>query len=79
MNYGLTPLDVYNAVSKSNINVGGDVLEQNGQAFIIRGIGLLNDINEINNIIVTKVNGVPILVKNLATCSGDRKAKAWAM
>ncbi len=42
--YGLTSLDVYNAVAKSNINVGGDVLVRNGQAFIVRGIGLLNNI-----------------------------------
>jgi cobalt-zinc-cadmium resistance protein CzcA len=74
-NYGLTPLDVYNAVSKSNINVGGDVLEQNGQAFIIRGIGLLNDINEIKNVIVTKINGVPILVKNLAEVAETEKPR----
>ncbi len=74
-NYGLTPLDVYTAVAKSNINVGGDVLEQNGQSFIVRGIGLLNDINEINNIIVEKVNGVPILVKNLATVVETEKPR----
>lgn len=65
-NYGLTALDVYNAVNKSNINVGGDVIERNGQAFIVRGIGLLNNIDEIRNVIVTKINGAPILVKNLA-------------
>ncbi len=64
--YGLSSLDVYNAITKSNINVGGDVIERNGQAYVVRGIGLLNDINEIKNIIVTKVNGVPILVRNLA-------------
>ena len=39
LNYGLNPLDVYNAVNKSNINVGGDVLNENGQSFIVRGIG----------------------------------------
>jgi len=64
--YGLTSLDVYNAVEKSNVNVGGDVIEKNGQAYVVRGIGLLNNIDEINNIIVTKINGVPILVRNLA-------------
>src|SRR6476661_4071616 len=42
--YGLTALDVYNAVAKSNVNVGGDVIEQNGQAYVVRGIGLLNNI-----------------------------------
>ncbi|MDE3235543.1 MAG: efflux RND transporter permease subunit [Bacteroidota bacterium] len=64
--YGLSSLDVYNAVAKSNINVGGDVIERNGQAYVVRGIGLLNNISEIENIIVTKINGMPILVKNLA-------------
>ena len=64
--YGLTSLDVFNAVGKSNVNVGGDIIERNGQAYIVRGIGLLNDVGEIENIIVTKMNGVPILVKNLA-------------
>lgn len=74
-NYGLTSLDVYNAVAKSNINVGGDVIERNGQAFIVRGIGLLNNIDEIKNIIVTKINGVPILVKNIATVEETEKPR----
>src|SRR5215831_18323885 len=64
--YGLTSLDVYNAIAKSNINVGGDVIERNGQAYVVRGIGLLNDTTEIENVIITKMNGVPILVKNVA-------------
>jgi len=64
--YGLTSLDVYNAVAKSNINVGGDVLETNGQAFVVRGIGILNNISEIENIIITKINNVPLLVKQIA-------------
>ncbi len=64
--FGLSSLDVYNAINKSNINVGGDVIERNGQAYVVRGIGLLNDIGEIQNIIVTKLNGVPVLVKNVA-------------
>ncbi len=64
--YGLTSLDVYNAVAKSNINVGGDIIERNGQAYVVRGIGLLDNIDEIKDVIVTKLNGVPILVRNLA-------------
>ncbi len=63
--YGLTSLDVYNAVAKSNVNVGGDVIEKNGQAYVVRGIGLLNNVDDIKDIIVTKVNGVPILVRNV--------------
>lgn len=64
--YNLSSLDVYNAIQKSNVNVGGDVIERNGQAYVVRGIGLINNINEINNIIVTNIKGVPILVKDIA-------------
>ena len=64
--YNLTSLDVYNAIAKSNVNVGGDVIERNGQSYLVRGIGLLNNIDEIQNIIISKKNGVPLLIKNVA-------------
>ena len=63
---GITPLDVFTAVQKTNINIGGDMIIQNNQAFVVRGIGLLNDINEIKNIIIMNNNGVPVLVKDVA-------------
>ena len=63
---GITPLDVFNAVTKSNINIGGDVINKNNQAYVVRGIGLLNDIDEIRNIIVQNVNGIPVLIKDIA-------------
>jgi len=63
---GLTPLDVFTAVQNTNINVGGDMIIQNKQAYVVRGIGLLNDIEEIKNIIVQNINGVPLLVKDVA-------------
>lgn len=64
--YGLTALDVYSGISKSNINVGGDVIEKNGQAYVVRGIGTLNNIGEIENLIITSFEGIPVLVKNVA-------------
>ncbi|HEY5368127.1 MAG TPA: CusA/CzcA family heavy metal efflux RND transporter [Hanamia sp.] len=65
-NLGISALDVYNVVTKSNINIGGDVINVNNQAYVVRGIGLLNDINEIKNIIIENVNGIPVLVKDIA-------------
>lgn len=63
---GITPLDVYNAVAKSNINIGGDIIEKNNQAYVVRGIGLLNNIDDIKNIIVETIKGVPVLVNDVA-------------
>lgn len=65
-NYDLSPLDVYNAVSKSNINVGGDVIERGSQAYVVRGIGLLESLEDIENILIEERNGAPILVKHVA-------------
>jgi len=64
--YNVTPLQIYDAVSKSNVNVGGDVIEQAGQAYVVRGIGLLNDIGEIKNIVINNIKGTPIYVKTIA-------------
>ncbi|MEQ9099012.1 MAG: CusA/CzcA family heavy metal efflux RND transporter [Imperialibacter sp.] len=64
--FDVTPLEVYEAVAKSNLNVGGDVIEKNGQAYVVRGIGLLQSPEDIENIIVDDANGNPVLVKNLA-------------
>lgn len=64
--YDITPLEVFNAVEKSNVNVGGDVIEKNGQAYVVRGLGLLTKQEDIENIIIENINGTPIYVKNVA-------------
>ena len=64
--YGISSLELYQAIANSNVNVGGDVIERNSQAYVVRGIGLINDIQEIGNIVVKNVSGTPILVRNLA-------------
>lgn len=65
-NYDLSPLDVYEAVSKSNVNVGGDVIERGDQAYVVRGVGLLESTEDIENILIQVKEGVPILVKHVA-------------
>lgn len=64
--YSLTPLQVYDAVTKSNLNVGGDVIEKSGQSYVVRGIGLVKTIEDIGNITIETNNGNPVLVKNIA-------------
>jgi cobalt-zinc-cadmium resistance protein CzcA len=69
LNYSITPLQLYQAVANSNVNVGGDVIEKNAEAYVVRGIGLLNNQQDIQNIIIKNVNGTPIMVKNVARVS----------
>lgn len=64
--YNLTPSEVLEAVTNSNLNVGGDVIEKSGQAYVVRGIGLVKSISDIENITIHSDGGNPILVKNVA-------------
>ena len=57
---------VYSAVAGNNANVGAKVVEQNGQEYVIRGLGLVQSIEDINNIVITQNNNVPISVKDVA-------------
>lgn len=67
--YGISSLELYEAIANSNVNVGGDVIEKNAQAYVVRGIGLINNVEEIGNIVIKNMNGTPILVRNVAKVS----------
>src|SRR3954463_14142441 len=60
--YNLTLGAVVSAVRDSNQNVGGNVLEANGTWSIVRGVGLVESIDDINNIVVSAAGGVPVYV-----------------
>src|SRR3989449_6817712 len=57
---------VVEAVERSNNNVGGNVVEQSGQWSVVRGIGLIQSLADIENIVLGAPNGIPIYVKNVA-------------
>ncbi|PIR65664.1 MAG: CusA/CzcA family heavy metal efflux RND transporter, partial [Candidatus Omnitrophica bacterium CG10_big_fil_rev_8_21_14_0_10_43_8] len=58
---------VIDAVQKSNIDVGAKVFEEGGAEFIVRGIGFIKNVSDIENIVIGEKEGVPIYVKNIAT------------
>ncbi len=58
---------VLEAVKKSNIDVGAKVIENNAMEYIIRGLGFIKSLDDIDNIAVGESNGTPIYVKNIAT------------
>ena len=74
-NYDLSPLEVYEAVSKSNINVGGDVIRKGSQAFVVRGIGLLESVNDIENILIKVKGGTPVRIRQVATVEVSSKPR----
>ena len=69
IDYNITPLQLYQAVANANVNVGGDVIEKNSEAYVVRGIGLLKNQQDIQNIIIKNIKGTPITVHNVAQVS----------
>lgn len=59
--------DVYEAVRKSNIDVGAKVLEKNGVEFFIRGVGFIKTVEDIEKVVIRQEKGTPIQVRNVAT------------
>ncbi|HWW75407.1 MAG TPA: CusA/CzcA family heavy metal efflux RND transporter, partial [Pyrinomonadaceae bacterium] len=64
--YGMPLSTVVEAVGRSNTNVGGNVVEQAGQWAVVRGIGLIESVADVENIVVGAQNGTPVYVKNVA-------------
>jgi Cu(I)/Ag(I) efflux system membrane protein CusA/SilA len=63
----VTLSDVYEAVRRSNIDVGAKVVESNRYEFFIRGKGFVRSVEDIENIVIRQEAGTPIYVKNVAT------------
>src|SRR5215475_7061308 len=66
MAYGLTLPQVLQTLNNSNINVGGNTLNIGSQSAVVRGVGLIPSLDDLNNTMLTQVGGNPVLVKDIA-------------
>jgi heavy metal efflux system protein len=65
--YGMTLPQMLQALSSSNINVGGGTVNIGPQAAVVRGVGLVRSIGDIENTMLAQANGTPVRVKDVAT------------
>jgi Cu(I)/Ag(I) efflux system membrane protein CusA/SilA len=65
--HGVMLMDVMNAVKQSNLNVGGKIIEENGLEFVVRGIGLVSSLSDLEDIVVSQTNGMPVFLKDVGT------------
>ncbi len=64
---GVSLRDVMTAVERSNNNVGGKTIEQNGMEYVVRGIGLIRSSSDVGEIAVSASGGVPVYLSSLGT------------
>lgn len=67
--YGIAASTVIDKVRQSTNEVGGDVLEMSGAEYMIRGLGYLKKLSDLENVPVAAKNGTPVLIKDLGTVS----------
>jgi copper/silver efflux system protein len=67
--YDVSASTVIDRVRQSTNEVGGDVLEMSGAEYMIRGLGYLRSLSDLENVPVATKNGTPVLVKDLGTVS----------
>lgn len=65
--YDITLGELYSAVARSNSAVGGRVVQKGGSEFLIRSIGWIESLRDVENIVVKRVRGTPVYVSNVAT------------
>lgn len=62
-----TVVEIFDALEKNNENTGGAYIEKKPYSYFIRGIGVVTDMEDIGKIVVKTQNGIPILVRDVAT------------
>src|SRR6266496_4126502 len=65
--YNVSMIDVMNKVKANNNDVGGRKFEMSNMAYIIRGLGYIKNIDDIENIALGNYNGIPVRVKDIGT------------
>ena len=58
--------EIYSALEKNNNIAGGGYIEKVNQSYFIRGEGLVNSLEDIENIVISNQNGTPIYVRDVA-------------
>ena len=61
----ITIEDVYNALTKNNQNTGGSYIEKSNRSYYIRSEGMISDLSEIGNIVVTNRGGIPVHISDV--------------
>src|SRR3954453_20486637 len=63
--YNLSIGQIAQAVSANNQNAGGALLDNNQQSMVIRGVGLVQNTGDIENIVIAENKGVPVFIRDI--------------
>ncbi len=64
--FNVSIMDVMNAVQKSNLDIGAETVEINQVEYLVRGLGYIKQISDLEDAVVTVRNGIPVTIKEIA-------------
>ncbi|MES2851201.1 MAG: CusA/CzcA family heavy metal efflux RND transporter, partial [Bacteroidota bacterium] len=71
--------EIFTALEKNNENTGGAYIDRKPNAYFIRGVGLVKTFADIENIVVKQQNGIPVLIRDVATVQFGSPPRYGAM
>src|ERR1700760_2010431 len=77
--YNLTINNVRDALAQNNANAGGGVLPQHAEQYLIRSVGLVRDLDDIRNIVLTETKGTPVYIRDVAEVRIGTQVRYGAM
>jgi len=77
--YKINLSDVLQALEKNNANAGGGILAQYSEQYLVRGLGLIDDIEDVQNIVLKEIDGIPVYIKDVAMVSIGHAVRAGSV
>lgn len=77
--YHLTLREVFEALARNNANSGGGVLPHYAEQYLIRGVGLIRDVEDIGNIVLKEENSVPVHIDDIAEVKIGHEVRVGAV
>jgi len=78
LKYAVTVDEVYTAIGSNNENVGGNLLERGTDQYIVRGVGLIKDTGDIENIVLKSAGGTPVYIRDVAQVKAGEAVRMGA-
>lgn len=76
--YGLELADIVNALERNNSNVGAGYIEREGEQYLVRAPGQAASVDDIRNIVVTSIRGIPVRVRDVAEVTIGQELRTGA-
>jgi len=77
--YDVRIQDVWQALARNNANSGGGVLPQRAEQYLVRGVGLIRDLDDIRNIVLKEYRSTPVYIRDVAEVAFGEDVRYGAM